>query len=70
MAVTTRLFINGVVQVNSLDRDVSSNIRLQYMYRPGSDIYLVYSEGRGSRDRPWLFENRSLRLKVTWMGRL
>jgi hypothetical protein len=70
VAVTTRLFLNGVVQVNSLDREVSSNIRLQYMYRPGSDIYLVYSEGRGSRDRPWLFENRSLRLKVTWMGRL
>ena len=70
VAVTTRLFLNGVVQVNSLDREVSSNIRLQYMYRPGSDIYLVYSEGRGSRERPWLFENRSLRLKVTWMGRL
>jgi hypothetical protein len=70
VAFTTRLFLNGVVQVNSLDREVSSNVRLQYMYRPGSDIYLVYSEGRGSRDRPWLFENRSLRLKVTWMGRL
>ena len=70
VAFTTRLFLNSLVQVNTLDRNVSANVRLQYMYRPGSDIFLVFSEDRGDRDRPWAFEGRSVRLKVTWMARM
>ncbi|MBM4193886.1 MAG: hypothetical protein FJ202_05835 [Gemmatimonadetes bacterium] len=70
VAMTTRLFVNTLVQVNTLDRNVSANVRLQYIYRPGSDIFLVFSESRGDRDRPWSFEERGIRLKVTWLARL
>jgi hypothetical protein len=69
VAFTTRLFLSTLVQVNTLDRNTSANVRLQYIYRPGSDIFLVFSEGRGSRERPWEFEERGVRLKVTWLFR-
>lgn len=70
VAFTTRLFLNSLVQMNTLDRELSANLRLQYMFRPGSDIYLVFGEQRGSRENPWVMEGRSVRLKVTWLARL
>jgi hypothetical protein len=45
---TTRMFLNALIQYNSDTKEVSSNIRFNLIYRPLSDIYLVYNERRSS----------------------
>lgn len=43
-AFNTDLFAKTFVQWNDLDKRVSANFLLSYMYRPGSDLYIVYNE--------------------------
>ncbi|MBT4501731.1 MAG: hypothetical protein HOC74_28635, partial [Gemmatimonadetes bacterium] len=38
------LYIRGFVQWNSKDEMVGGNFLINYKYRPGSDIYLVYNQ--------------------------
>jgi hypothetical protein len=70
IAFTTRLFLNTLVQYNSLDRRVMSNLRFQYIFRPGSDLYLVFNEERGSIASLSTPQARGTRLKVTYLRRL
>ncbi len=70
IAFTTRLFLNTLVQYNSLDRRVSSNVRFQYIFRPGSDLYLVFNEETGSTASLSTLQARGTRLKVTYLRRL
>ena len=67
---TTRLFLNTLLRGNSLDHNVSANMRLNYIYRPGSDLFLVLNEQRGARTTPWDFRSRGLRLKLTYLARI
>jgi hypothetical protein len=69
-AFTTRLFLNALVQYNSLDRRVASNIRFQYIFRPGSDLYLVYNEERGSLASMSTLQARGTRLKIAYLRRI
>jgi hypothetical protein len=69
VALTTRLFVNTLVQYNSLDRRVASNVRFQYIFRPGSDLYLVYNEERGSLASMSTLQARGTRLKVAYLRR-
>jgi hypothetical protein len=43
-----RSFFNAFVQYNSASREVSTNIRFNIMYRPLSDLYIVYNDRRDS----------------------
>ena len=69
-AFTTRASLNSLAQYNNLDRRVSANVRFQYMFRPGSDIFVVLNEERGSDLRAWDPRSRGARLKVTYLARL
>lgn len=69
-AITTRAALNSLVQYNSLDRRVSANARLGYTFRPGSDIFFVLNEERGSETAVWDPRSRGVRLKVTYLARL
>lgn len=69
-AFTTRLSLHTLAQYNSLSRDVSVNARLNFIFRPGSDIFIVLNEERGSDVSAWDLRNRGLRLKVTYLARL
>ncbi len=69
LAFTTRLFLNALVQYNSLDRRVASNVRFQYIFRPGSDLYLVVNEERGSAHDLSTLQVRGARFKVTYLRR-
>jgi hypothetical protein len=40
------MFVGGLVQYNSSNGSFSSNLRLRWEYRPGSELFLVYNEGR------------------------
>jgi hypothetical protein len=43
---STRMFLTAFLQYNSVTRDVSSNIRFQFMHHPLSDLFVVYNETR------------------------
>jgi len=45
---TTNLFLNTLVQYNSDLHEVSSNVRLNFIYRPLADFFLVYNERRST----------------------
>ena len=54
------------IQYNSVDSFAGLNFRLNYIFRPGDDFFLVYNEGRqvgGPRDGE---KDRSLQLKLTY----
>jgi hypothetical protein len=58
-----RSFFNAFVQYNSSTREVSTNIRFNIMYRPLSDVYIVYNDRRDtSLGQPM---ERALIVKVT-----
>jgi hypothetical protein len=65
-AFTPRAFFNAFLQYNADTRQVSSNIRFNWTYRPLSDLYLVYNDtrdtGRG------LTVGRSLIIKLTYLA--
>jgi hypothetical protein len=69
VAFSTRLFLNTLVQYNSLDRRIASNVRFQYIFRPGSDLYLVFNEERGSLESLSTLQARGTRLKVAYLRR-
>jgi hypothetical protein len=41
---STRMFLNAFVQYNGLTRDVSSNVRFDFIHHPLSDLFIVYNE--------------------------
>jgi hypothetical protein len=45
---TTNMFLTALIQYNSDERVVSSNIRFNYIYRPLSNFFLVYNERRAT----------------------
>ena len=67
---TTRLVASAFLQYNSLDDEFVGNLRLHFIYRPGSDIFLVFNEGRGREGDPWLLRDRGLVFKITYLKRI
>jgi hypothetical protein len=41
-----RMFASALVQFNSTDRIFSSNLRFRWEYRPGSEMFIVYTDER------------------------
>ncbi|MFH1572450.1 MAG: DUF5916 domain-containing protein, partial [Acidobacteriota bacterium] len=69
-AFSPRIFLGALVQYSSSGDSLSTNIRFRWEYKPGSDFYIVYTEGRdtGVVGRP-VIENRSLAVKFTHLFR-
>jgi hypothetical protein len=64
--VTPRMFVSGLVQYNSSLNTVESNIRWRWEYQPGSDLYVVYTDGRDTfGPRSAALMNRGLAIKAT-----
>jgi hypothetical protein len=66
-AFSTRLQASAFVQYNTLDRALTTNLRLGFIHRPGSDLYVVYNEERGGS--PQALKNRAFAVKLTWLAR-
>jgi hypothetical protein len=64
---TPRLFMSALVQFNSASDRVSANVRMRWEYRPGSEIFLVYTEERDTFDfdRTPVLASRGLVIKAT-----
>jgi len=64
--VTPRMFVSGLVQYNSSLNTLESNIRWRWEYQPGSDLFVVYTDGRDTfGPRPAALMNRGLAIKAT-----
>jgi Domain of unknown function (DUF5916)/Carbohydrate family 9 binding domain-like len=67
------LFVKSFIQYNDASRSASLNLLLWYIYRPGSDLYVVYNEGWDTDDpgpRDLRVRGRSLAIKMTlWLSR-
>ena len=68
-AFSTKLTTNALVQYNSLNNDVSANLRLNFIHRPGSDLFVVFTERRGVEDELWDLSNRGMVAKITYLMR-
>ncbi len=70
---TPDLFLKSYIQYNDAARSASLNILFWYIYRPGSDLYIVYNQGwetdvPGPRD--YRVRAKSLAVKMTyWLSR-
>ena len=68
---TPLMFASALIQYNSTNNRLDTNVRLRWEYQPGSEIFIVYNEQRnttlldpsGTISRfPWL-TNRALIVK-------
>jgi hypothetical protein len=67
---STKLSTNVLVQYNSLDDAFSTNVRLNFIHRPGSDLFIVFTENRGDERPLWNVMDRGLVMKITYLARL
>jgi len=68
-AFTTRLFVSAFVQHNSLDRKLVTNLRLNFIHRPGSDLFVVFNEDRGDGVTLRPVAHRGFAVKLTYLVR-
>jgi hypothetical protein len=59
-----RIFLNALIQYNSTNRQIESNIRFNFIYKPLSDFFLVYNERRASTGE---VNERALIAKITYV---
>jgi hypothetical protein len=62
---STKVFVNALVQYNTDTNQWSSNVRLDIIHRPLSDIYLVYNERHDSRSGAMI--SRAVIAKMTYL---
>ena len=64
-----RMTIRSLTQYNSGTHEISNNIRFNFIYRPGSDLYVVYNELAETGLPADIFgrKDRQLVVKVTYL---
>jgi hypothetical protein len=67
LAANTRLFGNALVQYNSQTRAFSANLRINWIHRPGSDLFIVFNEQREVFGSSWNPESRAFIVKLTYL---
>ena len=68
---TPRMFASALLQYNSTNNVLSTNVRLRWEYQPGSELFIVYNDQRDTllnRGFPML-ENRAFVVKLTRLFR-
>ncbi|MEL6654570.1 MAG: hydrolase, partial [Bacteroidota bacterium] len=63
---TRKLFFTLFTQYNSQLDNLNFNARLQWRYKPVSDLFLVYIDNYQFSDAQWQPYNRALILKLTY----
>ena len=61
---TTTMFLNALIQYSSTWREISSNIPFNFIYKPLSDLFLVYNERRTTTGE---VVERALIAKLTYL---
>jgi hypothetical protein len=66
-----RTYLSSLVQYNSDGGTVAINARFRWEYRPGSDLFVVYSDGRTTLEKGFpRLQNRALTIKLTRFFRM
>jgi hypothetical protein len=70
-SMTPRMFITALVQYASSTLNLSANVRFRWEYMPGSELFVVYTEGRDtSIPNVAALQNRGLVVKINKLLRL
>lgn len=64
VTMTNKLFFTGFVQYNEQSDNINVNTRVQWRYKPASDIFIVYTDNY--LPSPFAVKNRFLVLKMTY----
>lgn len=69
--LSSRSAASALIQYNSSAKSINTNIRVRWEYEPGSDLFVVYTDGRDSSGRGFPeLRNRGLVVKFTRLFRL
>jgi hypothetical protein len=69
--LTPKMFVSALVQYQSSIDTVTTNARFRWEYQPGSELFVVYSDGRGTTGPGFpQLQTRSFVVKVTKLFRL
>ena len=71
--ITPRMFVSGIVQYNSSGSSFGSNVRFRWEYRPGSEMFVVYTDDYNTEElRPNVpaLRNRAFVIKINRLFRL
>ena len=70
---SSRMFFSGLLQYNSTNHSVGTNLRLRWEYTPGSELFVVYTQEQNVEplrpDRSTELRNRGLVVKMTRLFR-
>ncbi|MGH9163470.1 MAG: DUF5916 domain-containing protein, partial [Vicinamibacteraceae bacterium] len=66
---TNRMFVSALVQFNSADRTLGGNVRFRWEYRPGSELFVVYTDERKTIGSRFPLQNRAFVVKINWLFR-
>ena len=68
--VSPLMFVSGLLQYNSSNNSMSTNLRLRWEYRPGSELFVVYNDQRDTLARRFPeLNNRAFIIKVNRLFR-
>ena len=63
--MTPRMFVAALVQYSSSTTSLSTNLRFRWEYQPGSELFVVYTEGRATLpEHAMPLENRGFVVKI------
>jgi len=64
------MFISALLQYNSRNDSLGTNLRLRWEFQPGSEIFVVYNDQRDTlAPSAWDLNNRALVIKITRLVR-
>ncbi len=66
-AISPRMTIRSLSQYNSLTKQLTASVRYNFIYRPGSDVYVVYDELQGNTTGQPELRNRQFVVKMTYL---
>ncbi len=66
-ALSPRMTVRALSQYNSLTRQLSTSVRYNFVYKPGSDVFVVYDELQGNTLGLPVVRNRQLVIKMTYL---
>jgi hypothetical protein len=68
--LSTHMFASALVQYQTRTSSVTSNARFRWEYKPSSELFVVYSDGRTTTNVGFPdIQNRSIVVKVTKLFR-
>ncbi len=70
LAFRNDLILLGLFQYNEATGDLASNVRFNWIPKPGTDVFLVYTELDEWSSESFFVRNRSLSLKFNYLFRL